>query len=95
MKYSALDKEILAMYLVVKPFITSMTTTTTTSLKIDNSHFTLITSLRHNGLYQFSSVSRHQIHIDGFGHKPSNSEFKQNKKFHKMTRDQVLHHVQI
>ena len=32
-------------------------------------------------------------HVDGLGHKPSNSEFK--KKIHKMTSDQVLHHVQI
>ena len=37
----------------------------------------------------------HILYIDGLGHKPSNSEFKKNKKFHKMTRDQVLHHVQI
>ena len=34
-------------------------------------------------------------YIDGLGHKPSNSEFKKKKKFHKITRDQVLHHVQI
>ena len=33
-------------------------------------------------------------YIDGLGHKPSNSEFKI-KKIHKMTPDQVLHHVQI
>ena len=31
--------------------------------------------------------------IDGLGHKPSNSEFKKKQKFHKMTRDQVIHHV--
>ena len=35
------------------------------------------------------------FYIDGLGHKPSNSEFKKKKKFHKMTRDQVLNHVQI
>ena len=33
------------------------------------------------------------IHIDGLGHKPSNSEFSTTTKFHKMTRDQVIHHV--
>ena len=32
-------------------------------------------------------------HIDGLGHKPSNSEFKKKQKFHKITRDQVTHHV--
>ena len=31
--------------------------------------------------------------IDGLGHKPSNSEFSTNFFFHKMTRDQVIHHV--
>ena len=35
------------------------------------------------------------LHIDGLGHKPSNSEFKKNKKIHKMTRGRVLHHVPI
>ena len=34
------------------------------------------------------------MHIDDLGHKSSNSELKK-KKIHKMTRDQVLHHVQI
>ena len=43
---------------------------------------------------------KHQIlheatlgHIDGLGHKPSNSEFSTNLFSHKMTRDQVIHHV--
>ena len=35
------------------------------------------------------------VDIDGLGHKPSNSELKKKKKFHKTTRDQVLHHIQI
>ena len=35
----------------------------------------------------------YRLYIDGLGHKPSNSEFKKKKKFHKMTRDQVIHHV--
>ena len=30
-----------------------------------------------------------RLNIDGLGHKPSNSEFKKKKKFHKMTRGQV------
>ena len=42
------------------------------------------------------AVSDNNIdHIDGLGHKPSNSEFKKINKINKMTRDQVLHHVQI
>ena len=36
----------------------------------------------------------YELQFDGLGHKPSNSGFKK-KKFHKMTRDQILHHVQI
>ena len=37
--------------------------------------------------------SQMEPYVDGLGHKPSNSEFSKNKKFHKITRDQVIHHV--
>ena len=46
------------------------------------------------GRVRRAQVSKSKLHDDGLGHKPSNSELKK-KKFNKMTRDQVLHHVQI